>query len=154
MIYIESLTFGPFQENTYVVYNDDQKAIIFDPGCSNRSEQEMLSSLIERKKLDVVKLVNTHCHIDHVLGNKYIADKYGVKLEAHPLEKTVLDSCEMVSSMYGIPYEKSPDIEVCLNEGDSFSLGNESFQILLCPGHSPGSICFYHEGSALSLIHI
>ena len=147
MIYIECLTFGPFQENTYIVFNDNNEAIIFDPGCNNSQERELLSSLIERKKLQVVKLVNTHCHIDHVLGNKYVADKYGVSLEAHELEKTVLDSCEMVSSMYGIPYEKSPSIKTWINEGDNFSLGKEQFEVLLCPGHSPGSICFYHADS-------
>jgi len=147
MIHIESLTFGPFQENTYIVYNDHKEAIIFDPGCGNSSENQMLASLIERHNLKVVKLVNTHCHIDHVLGNKYVSEKYNVVLEAHSLEKSVLDSCDMVSRMYGIPYEASPEISVFLNEGDAFSLGDEVFEIYLCPGHSPGSLCFYHAES-------
>ena len=149
MIYIESMTFNAFQENSYVVYNDHMEAIIFDPGCSNASEQSILSSFIERTKLNVVKLVNTHCHIDHVLGNKYVSEKYDVKLEAHENEKSVLESGVMISSMYGIHYDKSPEIHSFLNEGDEFYLGSEPFLLLLCPGHSPGSLCFYHAESKI-----
>ena len=147
MIHIESMTFNAFQENTFVLNNDASEAIIFDPGCSNASEQSVLSSYIERNKLKVVRLVNTHCHIDHVLGNRYVAEKYNVALEAHPQEQSVLQSCTMVSSMYGIPYDTSPDIHAFINEGDDFKLGDEAFQVLLCPGHSPGSLCFYHDES-------
>ncbi len=149
MIYIESMTFNTFQENTFVVNNDNKETIIFDPGCSNISEQEVLSSYIERNKLNIVRLVNTHCHIDHVLGNQYISDKYAVTLEAHLFEKAVLDSCEMVSKIYNIAYAESPEIASFINEDDVFQLGNESFQVLLCPGHSPGSLCFYHAESKI-----
>lgn len=147
MIYIESMTFNAFQENSFVVYNDEKEAIVFDPGCSNATEQSTLSSYIERNKLKVVRLVNTHCHIDHVLGNKYVAEKYGVKLEASSLEKSTLESGVMVSNMYGIPYDPSPEISIFIEEGDEFKLGAEEFKVLLCPGHSPGSLCFYHAES-------
>lgn len=147
MIYIESMTFNAFQENSFVVYNDEKEAIVFDPGCSNATEQSTLSSYIERNKLKVVRLVNTHCHIDHVLGNKYVAEKYGVKLEASSLEKSTLESGVMVSNMYGIPYDPSPEISIFIEEGDDFKLGAEEFKVLLCPGHSPGSLCFYHAES-------
>lgn len=147
MIYIESMTFNAFQENTYIVYNDNNDAIIFDPGCNNQSEREVLISFIDRKKLKPLRLINTHCHIDHVLGNKFISEKYGLRLEAHKLEAPVLASGVTVSTMYGIPYVESPSIEIFLNEGEELTLGDESFEMLLCPGHSPGSLCFYHSSS-------
>lgn len=147
MIYIESMTFNAFQENSFVVYNDEKEAIIFDPGCSNVTEQSLLSSFIERTKLKVVRLVNTHCHIDHVLGNKYVAEKYNVHLEAHPNEKSVLETGVMISKMYNISYDPSPEIHSYIDEGDTFTLGQESFEVLLCPGHSPGSLCFFHADS-------
>jgi len=147
MIYIKTFTFNAFQENTFVVYNDNKESIIIDPGCSNSNEQDTLIAFIESEELMPVRLINTHCHIDHVLGNSFIAEKYNLKLEAHSLEKEVLNSCEMVSKMYGIPYDKSPDIGSFIKEGEKVKLGDEHFDTLLCPGHSPGSLCFFHEES-------
>lgn len=145
MIEVKSFTFNAFQENTYIIYNEEKEAIIFDPGCNNQNERDVLSGYIDSLNLTPTKLVNTHCHIDHVLGNRFVANQYKLKLEASELEKAVLSSCVMVSQMYGLPYDGSPDIETFLKESSIFKLGNDSFRILLCPGHSPGSLCFYHE---------
>ena len=145
MIKLKRFTFNAFQENSYIAYNDAKEAIIFDPGCSNQSEREVLTSFIEINDLKPVQLVNTHCHIDHVLGNQFVANKYDLPLEASPLETSVLSSCTVVSQMYGMPYDESPDIKVFLDESSEFELGTDRFRILLCPGHSPGSLCFYNE---------
>ena len=147
MIHVKALTFNPFQENTYIVYNDDKEAIIFDPGCIDQSEREVLIALIEREDLKPTRLVNTHCHIDHVLGNKYVAEKYSLKLEAHTKEVPMLAANEFVSKMYSMVYQTSPNIEILLDEGDQFLLGKVYLEIFLCPGHSPGSLCFYHSDS-------
>ena len=69
---IKSFTFNPFQENTYVVYDESKECIIIDPGCYNAQEQEELKSFINEKAITPVKLINTHCHIDHILGNQFV----------------------------------------------------------------------------------
>ena len=88
--------FNPFQENTYILYDDTNECVIVDPGCSNPEERKLLVDFIDEKKLKPVRLINTHCHIDHVLGNKYVSKKYNLDLEIPQGEQEVLDSCEMV----------------------------------------------------------
>lgn len=149
MIQVKMLTFNAFQENTYVVYNAHKEAIIIDPGCNTESEKEVLFSFIETNGITPIHLVNTHCHIDHILGNKFISERYNLKLMAHNLEEPILASGSAVSNMYGILYDPSPEIEIFLNEGDDFYLGDDSFELFLCPGHSPGSLCFYNSDSKI-----
>ena len=150
MINVKCLTFNAFQENTYVISDPDTKdCLIMDPGCSNSHEENELSSYIERENLTPVKLINTHCHIDHVLGNQFVADTYGLKLESHQGEEPVLASCDSVSKMYGIPFKGSPSIEKFIEEGDTISLGSYEFTALFTPGHSPASISFYEPKSAV-----
>ena len=98
---------------------------------------------IEERKLQPTRLINTHCHIDHVLGNRLIADKFNLELEGHRLEAPVLKSCEQVGKMYGIPFRGSPEITKFLEDGDTFVFAGTVIEILLTPGHSPGSICLH-----------
>lgn len=143
---VVGITFNPFQENTYIVYDETGSCIIFDPGCSNKQEQKQLAQVIEEKKLTPVRLINTHCHIDHVLGNRFVADTYDLKLEIHEGELSVLQSVSMVADMYGIPYpEVSPLPEKFIAPGDIISFGNTQLKALFTPGHSPASISFYCE---------
>ena len=144
MIEVKSFTFNAFQENTYVVVDQESKqCLIFDPGCSNESEVARLIAFLDEKNLTPMKLINTHCHIDHVLGNKAISEKYDLILEAHKDEVPILESCAMVSKMYGIQYDTSPSINNFLDEGELIRLNSLSLSTILVPGHSPGSLCFY-----------
>jgi len=148
MLDIQSFTFNAFQENTYIIYDKDSKeCFIVDPGCSRPAEEQELIGFIEEQGLIPKRLINTHCHIDHVLGNLFISEKYGLELEAHKLEIPVLASGVQVSNMYGIPYKPSPAISKFLEEGEELSLGNVKIDILLTPGHSPGSLSFYCKES-------
>ena len=99
--------------------------------------------VIESNNLTPVKLINTHCHIDHVLGNKFVSDKYNLPLISHEGEKEVLAMQPKVSSMYGIPYDPSPEITETLADGDVVKFGNTELTVLFTPGHSPASISFY-----------
>ena len=144
MIKVKSFTFNAFQENSFVLYDEESKeCFIIDPGCSNSAEDQALLSFISENDLIPTRLLNTHCHIDHVLGNQLIADRFGLVLEGHKKEIPVLASCEQVGRMYGIPYKGSPELSVFHEDGDSFTLNNQEIRVLLTPGHSPGSICFY-----------
>lgn len=146
---ITIFTFNPFQENTYVLHDDSNECVIFDPGCSNKEEQNQLTDFIEANGLKPVKLVNTHCHIDHVLGNKFVAEKYGLHLISHEGESVVLAMQPQISSMYGVPYDPSPEITEFLDDGDTLSFGHTDLKVLFTPGHSPASISFYNEKTSI-----
>lgn len=145
MITIHSFTFGPFQENTYILSDETKECIIIDPGCYDAGERSELADFIEANKLKPVKLINTHCHIDHVVGNRFVADTYNLKLEMNEHDKPVLDSLMMVAGMYNLKAEPSPEPSVFLNEGDIVTFGSSSLEIVFTPGHSPGSITFYNR---------
>ena len=144
MLQIQRFTFNPFQENSFVLFDVlSKECIIVDPGCSNSQEEEQLLSFIAENNLKPTRLINTHCHIDHVLGNQLIADKFNLVLEGHKLEIPVLASCTQVSKMYGIPFKGSPEIKLFLEEGENIEFAGTTIEILLTPGHSPGSICLH-----------
>ncbi|MCP9234439.1 MBL fold metallo-hydrolase [Lewinella sp. JB7] len=147
MTTVVSLTQNPVQENTYLVYDTDTKeAIIFDPGCFTPAEERELVATIDRLGLKPVKLINTHCHFDHVFGNAFVVQQYGLQLGIHPLEEQVLEAAPMIVQAYGIPpMTPSPAPDYFIHEGDTVRLGENSFEVLFCPGHSPGSICFYNR---------
>lgn len=142
---IAIFTFNAFQENTYVLYDDSKECVIVDPGCNSAEEEAALTHFISTNQLVPVKLLNTHCHIDHVLGNKFVSDKYNLPLTSHKDEKPVLDANVMVANMYGISYTLSPSITAFLDEGDTIKFGNSELSVLFTPGHSPASISFFHK---------
>ena len=144
MIQIQKLTFNPFQENTYILFDETKECIIIDPGCYDISEQNRLVEFIELNELKPVKLVNTHGHIDHVLGNYFVSQKYNIELYAHPNIEGLLDSIPSYSQQYGFnAYQMSPPPKHFLNQNDELSFGKSSLKVLFCPGHSPDHIVFY-----------
>ena len=142
---VHCLTFNPFQENTYIIEAPSGECIIIDPGCFDRNERQELKDFITSHNLKPVRLLNTHCHIDHILGNAFVSKEYGLGLEIHKGEIPVLESGLMVSNMYGVPYEVSPAPTSFLEEGDEVVLDGHTLQVLFTPGHSPASICFYNQ---------
>ena len=142
---IKKFTFNPFEENTYIVYDETSQCAIIDPGCYMPEEKEELLGFIAAQKLNPVLLLNTHCHVDHIFGNKLIYDTFGLKPQFHQLELRLLEDAGEYSKQWGIFLEPSPAAEKYLNEGDVISFGNVSLEILFTPGHSPGSLCFYHK---------
>jgi hydroxyacylglutathione hydrolase len=145
MIHVKKFTFNPFAENTYVLSNDSKDCIIVDPGCSNAYEQEQLISYIEKAGLKPVRLLNSHCHIDHVLGNDFIMAKYNLKLETHRNEIPVLARVHDYAAIFGVEIDEQKAPDLFLEHNDICNFGETYFRVLHAPGHSPGSICFYFE---------
>jgi hydroxyacylglutathione hydrolase len=145
MLTVKSFEFSPIQENTYLLYNEFNECIIIDPGCYFDAEKEELVAFIENKKLVPKMLMNTHCHLDHVFGNKFIAEKYNLTLQMHENEKPVLAFATTSGLMYNLPFDNYEGAFIYLHEGETIKLGNDELKILLTPGHSPGSIGFYSE---------
>jgi glyoxylase-like metal-dependent hydrolase (beta-lactamase superfamily II) len=145
MLTIKFFTFSPVQENTYVLYNEDKKALIIDPGCYDNREKETLAKFISDKGLVVEKLINTHCHLDHIFGNKWVHEKYGLELFLHPEEEKILAFGPQSGIMWGLPFDNYQGPLHFINAGDEIKLGKDVLKVILAPGHSPGSICFYCE---------
>lgn len=146
MSVVVDFAFNPFQENTYVIYDETNECVIIDPGCYTSEEKKTLDDFIVKNQLKPVRLINTHCHLDHIFGNKHVAEKYGLKLEIHKGELPVLEAAPQVAKMYGIPMpDESPAAEVFLEEGQQLEFGQTKLDILFTPGHSPASISFYNK---------
>lgn len=145
MIHVASFAFNPFQENTYVLYDETKECIIIDPGCYTSNEQKRLEAFIAKEDLKPVRLINTHCHLDHICGNAFVSQKYGLDLEAHEGEQVVLDASVDHGKMYGFVFEPSPNIMHTIQEGDEIKFGHSTLKTLFTPGHSPASISLYCE---------
>lgn len=151
MLHIKSFTFNPFQENTYLVYDDSGDAALVDPGCFTASEKRELDDFIQKMGLKLTQLWNTHCHIDHVLGNAWAMKTYNLSLHIHPNELPVLKSVEVYAPNYGfLGYETSEASEF-FREGQELNVGNELVNVIFVPGHSPGHVVFYHKAGGQCL---
>ena len=143
---VQTFEFNPFAENTYVVWDATKECAIFDPGCYTQEERMLLLKFISDNGLNPVRLINTHCHLDHVFGNKFVADTWGLALEIHAAELPVLERFPQVCQMYGIPnVEASPMPGAFLAEGREIAFGETILHMLFTPGHSPGSLSFYNK---------
>lgn len=134
-----------FGVNTYIIWNSETKnAAIIDPGMYSPAEQAVLSKFITDNDLNLTQLINTHMHVDHIFGDIYIKDKYGLKICASPLDAFLGEKAPMQCRMFGLPTEiPGVEIDVELKDGDVIDLCGEKAHILLVPGHSPGSIVIY-----------
>ena len=141
---VHALTFNPFEENTYIISAENGECMIIDPGCFDEGERTVLKQFLSDHQLTPVRLINTHCHIDHILGNAFVAKEYNLKLEIHKGELPVLEAGPVVAGMYGVPYEKSPSPGSFIEEGEELSLNDHRLKVLFVPGHSPASICLYN----------
>jgi len=139
---VHKFTWNPVRENAYVIYDSTGECLIVDPGCYEQAEKDELSEFISSHHLLPVKLLNTHCHFDHVLGNRFVAERYGLAPFIHKLELQVLDSIPAYAPSYGFNYELSPAPGGFLDERDQISIGRSKLKVLFTPGHSPGSLSF------------
>ena len=151
MIHVQQFVFNEFQENTYILYDDSGECIIIDPGCHHTGEQKMLTDFIEANKLKPVKLLNTHCHIDHVLGNSFAAKKYGIELYLHQDELQTYSDTGRWAEMFGLVMDDIPEKKVFITEGDQIRFGNSTLDIFFTPGHSVASLTFYNKAEKIAI---
>jgi len=143
---VYKLTYNPLQENTFVVVDNNKNAVIIDPGCYFREEKEHLANLIEKNELKILALLNTHAHLDHIMGNAFVKEKYGVDLYLHELDIPTLRMGEQSAHVYGLDqFESSPMPDKYLKEGQELKFGNISFEVIFGPGHAPGHVAFYNK---------
>lgn len=147
MISVKQFAFNPFQENTYILSDETGECVIIDPGMSNPKEEEALTSWINNQKLKPVMLLNTHAHVDHILGNEFIHKTYQLPLQAHAEAAVILEHATTHAAALGLVLENVKSIDKFLKEGDQLSFGHSTLQVLFTPGHAAGSVCFYAPDS-------
>src|SRR5258706_5802044 len=136
MIHVKVFIFNPVQENTYVLFNNEKECAIVDPGCYFPEEAEQLQTFIKGEKLIPKMLLNTHCHLDHVFGNKYIAETYNLVAQIHEKEKAVLAFAPASGLMYDMPFDNYSGDFIFLKEGDAIKIGEDELTVIEAPGHS------------------
>ena len=156
MLKIKQFTFGPVQENTYVLYNEaSREAAIVDPGCMRHSEEDQLRDFIEEQGLEPKLLLCTHQHFDHVWGAAYVLRTWpGLLAYANRIdfEKLPLPSDQLKGYGIPLPLEDVPESRYTLVEqDDTIQLGGETLRVLFVPGHAPGHIAFYAADSGILL---
>lgn len=146
MMTIKTFTFNPIQENTYVVNDETGEAIIIDAGCYFENEQKILCNYLEDNKLKLVRVLNTHLHLDHQFGNKFLFDTYRIAPEAHREDEFLLEKVKAGAVIYGFPIQESAQpIGKYLIENQNITFGNTVLKAIHVPGHSPGHLVFYNE---------
>ena len=144
MISIKKFVFNPFFENTYLIWETDSlDAAIIDPGCFTLQEEDEIKNFISSKNLKLRLLINTHCHIDHVFGCKFIKDNFQTQFLVPENELPLLENMEQQAAFVGMENIIVPKFDVLINENTEIKLGNEKIIVLDTPGHTPGEISLY-----------
>jgi glyoxylase-like metal-dependent hydrolase (beta-lactamase superfamily II) len=143
---VKTFTFNPFQENTYLLYDETNEAVIIDAGCILETEKQQLKSFITDNKLILKRVINTHLHLDHQFGNRFLFETYGIKPEASVEDEFLLDNVISKAKAFGFPIEEEAQpIGEYIVENQEIKFGNSVFKSIYVPGHSPGSMAFYAE---------
>ncbi|MDR1758539.1 MAG: MBL fold metallo-hydrolase [Bacteroidales bacterium] len=135
--------FNFIQVNTYIVYDDTREAVIIDPGNYDEQENERLERFIIKEKLSIKYIINTHPHIDHILGNHFCKQKYGVPLWVHPAGMSVYQSASSYGALFHMPMPSFPNPDCFFGEDDKVLFGRQQWDVLYTPGHCDGSICLH-----------
>lgn len=139
---VQSFTVNPFAENTYVCHSRGE-AVVLDPGCANARERQAVLGYLKDQNLTVKHLLLTHAHIDHIIDCAFFAQHFGLAFQMHAADVPLLENALSQAALFGVHMDPPPPPGTLLTEADTLTFGDATWQILHCPGHSPGSICFY-----------
>ncbi|MEI6457125.1 MAG: MBL fold metallo-hydrolase, partial [bacterium] len=145
MNHINRFVFNTFLVNTYLLYDESKECIIIDAACYEKSEQKELTDYITRNRLKLVRHLNTHCHVDHILGNQFIADTYSVFPEYHKTSVPFFIAAREIGLSFGYQLDRFPPPKGYLEDGDVIHFGNSGLKVFYTPGHAEGSICLYQQ---------
>jgi glyoxylase-like metal-dependent hydrolase (beta-lactamase superfamily II) len=143
---IKTFTFNPFQENTYIIHDETKEAVIIDAGCFSDAEKRVLKNYIEENKLKLKRVINTHLHIDHQFGNKFVFDTFGITPEASADDTFLLENIVNQTRSFGLHLEEAAQaLGGYIKDNQEIKVGNVTLTALSVPGHSPGGIAFYSK---------
>jgi len=151
MISIKTLVFNPFSENTYLLYDETKECIIIDPGCYTPEEQDHLKNIIDQESLKMVGLLNTHCHIDHVLGNAFVKNTYNLPLQIPVEDEQTLAAVPSYAATYGFPDYEHTDADNFIEPNQTIRFGQSEIKALFVPGHTAGHVAFVNESEKICI---
>ncbi len=151
MLTVKAFSFNPVEENTYILYNEKRECCIIDPGCYFPEEKEEFKRFIEENNLRPILLLNTHCHLDHVFGNKFVHDTWGLLLHIHEKEKPMLELAPASGQIWQLPFENYEGELIFIKENSRIEIGHDEVEVRFTPGHSPGHVCFYDEADGFAI---
>lgn len=144
MLKLESLIFNPFSENTFIVYDETNECVIVDPGCTNAAEEDRLFGFIDSHQLKPLMVINTHGHVDHVVGNNAVKRRYGIKVAAHLDMHHDFTQAKRQAVWLGMQPEGDIDLpDIDLKDDQEIKVGNGILEVICTPGHAKGSISLY-----------
>lgn len=151
MVNIKKFTFNPVGVNAYLLWDESKEAVLIDPACFYREEEDALSRFVEEQQLKIVQLLNTHGHFDHLMGNSFAQKKWHLTCKIHPGDHFMVDQASEHAKWFGITMA-NPESAVALLPGEEISFGNSVLRVIHVPGHSPGGVAYYHEDAGLLIV--
>lgn len=142
----KTFTVNPFAMNCYLYWDENSKeGVIIDPGAYEDSEKGEILNYIKANGINIKLILNTHGHIDHIIGNYWAKNEFNVPLLMHKDDMTFIKNAMKQAEMYGVSFPQPPDPDKFIDETDEIKFSDTVFKILHTPGHSPGSVCFVDE---------
>lgn len=149
-MYIKIFVNNPWQENTIVLYDASREAVVIDCGCFSEAEERQVREFLEREQLTPVALLDTHLHIDHILGNHFMKSSYGLEAQASQDDQFLIDHAVEYAAMLGLRgITPPPAVGKFLKEGEVIRFGSSELEVIAVPGHSPGGLCYYSREDRL-----
>lgn len=145
MIQIKKFTFNPIAVNAYLLWDETREAVLIDPACYYADEEEELSRFVEAKELSMVHILNTHGHFDHVMGNNFAEEKWGLRCRMHQGDLQLAAQAKQQAMLFGITMPNLTSALELLSDGEEILFGQTALKVIHVPGHSQGSVAFYGE---------
>ncbi len=149
---IKTFTVNGFAVNSFLLYDDSHECLIIDPGYYEQHEKDRLLRFIAENELIPVRVLNTHCHVDHILGNRYVCEQFHIPLSIHEQDQFLLNRASQMGEIFGFKVDSSPPVDNYLKQGDTVRFGNTEIEVIHTPGHSPGSVSFYHKPDGFIIV--
>jgi len=149
MLNIKKFTFNPVEVNAIILWDETLECVLIDPACYYPEEEQRLKQFVESNQLKPVRLLNTHGHFDHLMGNQFIKKTWGLKCEIHQCDNLLVQHADSQAMKFGIEMQASPSYGRFFQDGELISFGNSELKVIHVPGHSPGGVAFYSEADQL-----
>jgi glyoxylase-like metal-dependent hydrolase (beta-lactamase superfamily II) len=152
MITVKTFICNPFQENTYILYDETGECVIVDAGCYGPDEQENIDSFIAGNNLKPVKLLNTHGHIDHIAGIEYLSKKYGIELYIHADDVDNINRSATMGAAWGFNIQVPTCKVNFVEENDKVTFGTSTLKVIALPGHTKGGVGYYNDEQKIIMV--
>lgn len=145
MIKLEKFVFNPFQVNTYLLSDGNGEGYIIDPACYDENEKRTMISYVKDNGLHIKAIINTHCHVDHILGVEFVREQLNARFYCSEEEQFIIDNSIAQGEFFGLSVKRPAKPDLYISEKTEIVLNDKEIKIIHVPGHSPGSLCFFLE---------